>query len=135
MSYKCGVFVNHNYKIIFIRNRKAASTTVLDTFKVSSALQSAYGVPWLGGGLVGSLHEETEGIAIEWCCAAAVQVIAASQGLCKAAAPNLMPRQPCAPTCYLGAYATAPGGVQVAVQAALHAAVRRRGDGVARCEP
>ncbi|KAG2434244.1 hypothetical protein HXX76_007969 [Chlamydomonas incerta] len=40
MSYKCGVFVNHNYKIIFIRNRKAASTTVLDTFKVACKSQS-----------------------------------------------------------------------------------------------
>ncbi|KAG2494347.1 hypothetical protein HYH03_007404 [Edaphochlamys debaryana] len=40
MSYKCGVFVNHNYKLIFIRNRKAASTTVLDTFKVACKSQS-----------------------------------------------------------------------------------------------
>lgn len=35
MAYRCGVFVNHAYKLIFIRNRKAASTTVLDTFKVA----------------------------------------------------------------------------------------------------
>lgn len=35
MSYKCGVFVNHHYKLVFIRNRKAASTTVLDTFKAA----------------------------------------------------------------------------------------------------
>lgn len=40
MSYRCGVFVNHNYKLIFIRNRKAASTTVLDTFKVACKSQS-----------------------------------------------------------------------------------------------
>ncbi|GLC43421.1 hypothetical protein PLESTB_001555700 [Pleodorina starrii] len=32
MSYPCGVWVNHNYKFIFIRNRKAASTTVTDNF-------------------------------------------------------------------------------------------------------
>ena len=37
MAYRCGVFVNHAYKLIFIRNRKAASTTVLDTFKVGGA--------------------------------------------------------------------------------------------------
>ncbi|PNH09051.1 hypothetical protein TSOC_004394 [Tetrabaena socialis] len=40
MSYKCGVFVNHHYKLIFIRNRKAASTTVLDVFKVACKSQS-----------------------------------------------------------------------------------------------
>ncbi|GLC40493.1 hypothetical protein PLESTM_001080600 [Pleodorina starrii] len=40
MSYKCGVFVNHHYKLIFIRNRKAASTTVLDTFKAACKSQT-----------------------------------------------------------------------------------------------
>ncbi|GIL54057.1 hypothetical protein Vafri_9613 [Volvox africanus] len=40
MSYRCGVFVNHYYKIIFIRNRKAASTTVLDTFKAACKSQN-----------------------------------------------------------------------------------------------
>jgi hypothetical protein len=44
MAYKCGVFVNHHYKLIFIRNRKAASTTVLDTFKVC-AVMNLCGVP------------------------------------------------------------------------------------------
>ncbi|EFJ39762.1 hypothetical protein VOLCADRAFT_100566 [Volvox carteri f. nagariensis] len=39
MSYRCGVFVNHDYKLIFIRNRKAASTTVLDTFKTACKSQ------------------------------------------------------------------------------------------------
>ncbi|KAG2493051.1 hypothetical protein HYH03_008714 [Edaphochlamys debaryana] len=32
MSYPCGVWANHHYKFIFIRNRKAASTTVTDNF-------------------------------------------------------------------------------------------------------
>ncbi len=32
MSYPCGVWVNHHYKFLFIRNRKAASTTVTDNF-------------------------------------------------------------------------------------------------------
>ncbi|KXZ55140.1 hypothetical protein GPECTOR_3g290 [Gonium pectorale] len=32
MSFPCGVWVNHYYKFIFIRNRKAASTTVTDNF-------------------------------------------------------------------------------------------------------
>ncbi|GLI60526.1 hypothetical protein VaNZ11_002532 [Volvox africanus] len=32
LSFPCGVWVNHNYKFVFIRNRKAASTTVTDNF-------------------------------------------------------------------------------------------------------
>lgn len=32
LSFPCGVWVNHHYKFIFIRNRKAASTTVTDNF-------------------------------------------------------------------------------------------------------
>ncbi|PNH08690.1 hypothetical protein TSOC_004725 [Tetrabaena socialis] len=32
MSFPCGVWANHHYKFIFIRNRKAASTTVTDNF-------------------------------------------------------------------------------------------------------
>ncbi|KAG2448428.1 hypothetical protein HYH02_006320 [Chlamydomonas schloesseri] len=32
MSFPCGVWVNHHYKFVFIRNRKAASTTVTDNF-------------------------------------------------------------------------------------------------------
>lgn len=32
MSYRCLVTVNHAYRILFIRNRKAASTTIQQAF-------------------------------------------------------------------------------------------------------
>lgn len=33
MSYRCGVFVNDAFKIIFIRNRKAASSSIIKALR------------------------------------------------------------------------------------------------------
>lgn len=46
MSYKCGVFISHKYRFIFIRNRKGASSTVIKALNNNQPLRLTPGAPW-----------------------------------------------------------------------------------------